>query len=130
MRVMAIDHGRDGVCVNAVGPGFTKTAETIGAFLDRIPLGRLGEPEDVARVVLFPASDAAGFVTGVTCRSTAASVHRTGSRCSRPGRQGERQWTSASLRPHEMIAAPRSALRHARQRPQGSGTPTFAHDVQ
>lgn len=73
-RAMAIDHARDGIRVNAVCPSFTKTALTadmlddkakIAAFLDRIPLGRLGEPEDVAKVVLFLASDAAGFVTGV-----------------------------------------------------------------
>ena len=73
-RCMAIDHGRDGVRVNAVCPSFTRTGMTVDdekdrklvkAFLDRMPLGRLGEADDVAKVVLFLASDLAGFVTGV-----------------------------------------------------------------
>lgn len=73
-RAMAIDHARDGVRVNAVCPSFTRTGMTVEdekngalvrAFLDRMPMGRLGEPEDVANVVLFLASDYAGFVTGV-----------------------------------------------------------------
>ncbi|KLI98725.1 SDR family NAD(P)-dependent oxidoreductase [Luteimonas sp. FCS-9] len=73
-RALAIDHGRDGVRVNAVCPSFTRTGmtadkqrdeATVQAFLDRIPLGRLGEPVDIARAVLFLASDDAGFVTGV-----------------------------------------------------------------
>lgn len=73
-RAMAIDHGRSGVRVNSVCPSFTKTGMTdemledkalIESFLDRIPLGRLGEPEDVAKAVLFLCSDYAGFVTGV-----------------------------------------------------------------
>ncbi|MCD9028824.1 SDR family oxidoreductase [Luteimonas sp. BDR2-5] len=73
-RAMAIDHGRAGVRVNAVCPSLTRTGmtedmqddeATVKAFLDRIPLGRIGEPEDIAKVVLFLASDYAGFVTGV-----------------------------------------------------------------
>jgi meso-butanediol dehydrogenase/(S,S)-butanediol dehydrogenase/diacetyl reductase len=73
-RAMAIDHARDGVRVNAVCPSFTRTGMTVEdekdaalvrAFLDRMPMGRLGEPEDVAKVVLFLASDYAGFVTGI-----------------------------------------------------------------
>jgi meso-butanediol dehydrogenase/(S,S)-butanediol dehydrogenase/diacetyl reductase len=73
-RAMAIDHARDGIRVNAVCPSFTRTGMTVDdekdpalvrAFLDRMPMGRLGEPDDVAKVVLFLASDYAGFVTGV-----------------------------------------------------------------
>lgn len=73
-RSMAVDHARDGVRINAVCPSFTRTGLTaaaekdpkvVKAFLDRIPMGRLGEPEDVAKVVLFLASDYAAFVTGV-----------------------------------------------------------------
>ncbi|KFN45299.1 SDR family NAD(P)-dependent oxidoreductase [Arenimonas composti] len=73
-RCLAIDHARDGVRVNAVCPSFTRTRMTtkdernprmVRAFLDRMPMGRLGEAEDVAKVVLFLASDWAGFVTGV-----------------------------------------------------------------
>lgn len=76
-RAMAIDHGPAGIRVNCVCPGDTDTAmlrseadqlgEEVGVFLagaaDR-PLGRVGTPEDVARAILWLASDAAGFVTG------------------------------------------------------------------
>lgn len=73
-RALAVDHGRDGVRVNSVCPTFIKTAMTedmredddlVDSFLDRIPLGRLGEPEDIANAVLLLASDEAGFITGV-----------------------------------------------------------------
>ncbi|CAN5708264.1 SDR family oxidoreductase [soil metagenome] len=73
-RAMAVDHAREGVRVNAVCPTFIRTPmttemeeddETREAFLDRIPMGRLGEPEDIARAVLFLASENAGFITGV-----------------------------------------------------------------
>lgn len=60
-----------GITVNAVAPGFIETAMTakLGekereAFLRNIPLGRLGMPEDVAKVVAFLASDDASYITG------------------------------------------------------------------
>lgn len=59
------------ITVNAVAPGFIDTAmtEALGekardALLTRIPLGRLGKPEDVAHAVLFLCSEEAGYVTG------------------------------------------------------------------
>jgi len=61
------------VRLNAVAPAFTLTELTEGMgrdeaslapFVNRIALGRPGEPEDVAPVVLFLASEAAGYVTG------------------------------------------------------------------
>ncbi len=69
---MALDLGKHGVRVNAVNPSLTKTGmtkdmsdDTIAKFMDRIPMRRAGLPEDVAKVILFLASDDAGFVTGV-----------------------------------------------------------------
>ena len=60
-----------GIRVNAVAPGFIKTKMTDRLsedirmkMLEAIPLGRFGEPADVAQVVLFLASDAAAYVTG------------------------------------------------------------------
>jgi 3-oxoacyl-[acyl-carrier protein] reductase len=60
-----------GVRANAVAPGFIKTKMTEklpediqNKMLEAIPLARFGEPEDVANVVLFLASDAAAYVTG------------------------------------------------------------------
>ena len=60
-----------GVRVNAVAPGFIATAmtevipeEAKKAMLQNIPMGKFGEPEDVANVVLFLASDEAKYITG------------------------------------------------------------------
>ena len=72
VRAMAMDHGKDGVRVNAVNPSMTKTRMTkdyqsdavLAQFKDRIPLGRIAQPEDIAAVIAFLASDDARFVTG------------------------------------------------------------------
>jgi 3-oxoacyl-[acyl-carrier protein] reductase len=59
------------VTVNAVAPGFIATdmtaalgEEVLAQVQKEIPLGRLGQPQDVADAVLFLASEAAGFITG------------------------------------------------------------------
>jgi meso-butanediol dehydrogenase / (S,S)-butanediol dehydrogenase / diacetyl reductase len=70
-RSMALDHGADGVRVNAVAPGLIDTPRTAGAppealavIVARTPLGRAGTADDVAGVIAFLASDDAAFVTG------------------------------------------------------------------
>jgi 3-oxoacyl-[acyl-carrier protein] reductase len=70
-RSAARELGRYGIRVNAVAPGVIRTDLTAGqsdevleGVLRRTPLGRLGEPADVARVVRFLVSDEAAFVTG------------------------------------------------------------------
>jgi meso-butanediol dehydrogenase/(S,S)-butanediol dehydrogenase/diacetyl reductase len=74
VRSLALDWGERGVRLNAVAPAFTLTELTEGVgrneqslapFVNRIALGRPGQPEDVAPPVLFLASDAARYVTGV-----------------------------------------------------------------
>jgi 3-oxoacyl-[acyl-carrier protein] reductase len=72
-KSVAKECGKDGVTVNAVLPGLTRTP-TIEAFMAEkykreiiadTPLGRMAEPEEVARVITFLASDDASFITGV-----------------------------------------------------------------
>jgi 3-oxoacyl-[acyl-carrier protein] reductase len=70
-KSLAREIGSRDVRVNAVAPGFIKTAMTDKlnenqkeALLTQIPLNRLGEPSEVASVVLFLASDLASYVTG------------------------------------------------------------------
>ncbi|GAA6119982.1 SDR family oxidoreductase [Acidovorax sp. FG27] len=73
-RALAMDHGKDGVRVNAVAPSLTFTGmtediksnpELLAKFAERIPLGRGAEPEEIASVIAFLASEDARFVTGV-----------------------------------------------------------------
>jgi len=74
-RVLAIEWAEYGINVNAIGPTFIRTALTAQTFADkaiaddligRIPLGRIGEPEEVIGAVVFLASDSASLVTGHT----------------------------------------------------------------
>ena len=72
-KAAALEAAASGVRVNAVAPGpietgmlnrFTGTAEAKAALASRVPLGRVGAPEEIARTVVFLASDEASFVTG------------------------------------------------------------------
>lgn len=74
-KVWARELGRYGVRVNAVAPGFTSTEilvsmpeKIIDGMKARTPLGRLGDPRDIANAYLFLASDEASFITGETLR--------------------------------------------------------------
>ncbi|PYE85210.1 acetoacetyl-CoA reductase [Phyllobacterium leguminum] len=73
-KALAQEGARVGITVNAVAPGYIGTEmvramdETVlqERVLPHIPVGRLGEPEEVARIVVFLASDNSGFITGST----------------------------------------------------------------
>jgi NAD(P)-dependent dehydrogenase (short-subunit alcohol dehydrogenase family) len=70
-RVAALEYVEDGIRVNAVCPGTTQTAildgstpEMLEMLSARIPMGRLGGPDEVANLALFLASDQASYITG------------------------------------------------------------------
>jgi len=79
-KAMALDHARQGIRVNAVCPGDVETPMLLGGIADRgddpvqglrkngeaIPMGRVGQPPEIAQAVSFLASDEASFVTGTT----------------------------------------------------------------
>jgi 3-oxoacyl-[acyl-carrier protein] reductase len=72
-KTWARELGKFGIRVNAVAPGFVKT-EILAAMPDKIldamvghtPMGRIGDPTDIAEAYLWLASDAANWVTGTT----------------------------------------------------------------
>ncbi len=78
-HAMALDHAPEGIRVNCVCPGTIEDTrmvatvleeadnrgETAAGLIAKHPMGRMGRPEDVARAVLFLASDEASFITGV-----------------------------------------------------------------
>ena len=73
-KALAQESARAGITVNAICPGYINT-EMVQAvpkdvleksILPLIPIGRLGEPEEIARCVVFLASDDAGLITGST----------------------------------------------------------------
>jgi 3-oxoacyl-[acyl-carrier protein] reductase len=73
MRGAALEFATAGITINAVEPGSIRTegldglgAEAIAAMAKYIPVGHVGEPEDIANAVLFLARDEAGFITGQT----------------------------------------------------------------
>jgi 3-oxoacyl-[acyl-carrier protein] reductase len=72
-RSLATELGPDGIRVNAVAPGMTRTEmisdltadpERFSTYVAGTPLGRVGEPEDVAGAILFLASNEASWITG------------------------------------------------------------------
>ncbi|HWR38666.1 MAG TPA: 3-oxoacyl-[acyl-carrier-protein] reductase [Patescibacteria group bacterium] len=72
-KAMAKELASRGITVNAIAPGYITTDMTAGLpeqvktdLADKIPLNRLGTPEDIANATLFLASDAAGYITGQT----------------------------------------------------------------
>ena len=70
-KTWARELGYKGICVNAVAPGFIATEmvakmpeKIVDGMRDKVPLRRLGQPEDVAQAYLFLASDAANYING------------------------------------------------------------------
>jgi len=74
VRGLAVELARDGIRVNGIAPGYIRTAQllskehSVGPDADKcgeyIPMGRIGEPEEIADVILFLASNGARYMTG------------------------------------------------------------------
>jgi 2-hydroxycyclohexanecarboxyl-CoA dehydrogenase len=77
-RTLALETARDGIRVNVVSPGVTDTPQPRGHSTDeelyakaaKVPLGRIGQPDDMASAVLFLLSDDASYITGQDMRVT------------------------------------------------------------
>ena len=72
-KALALEGARNGITANIVAPGYINTEMTadipdavMQKIISKIPVGRLGEPKEIARCVLFLAADEAGFLTGET----------------------------------------------------------------
>jgi acetoacetyl-CoA reductase len=81
-KALALESARAGITVNAICPGYIAT-EMVKAvpkdvleknILPQVPVGRLGEPEEVARCVVFLAADEASFITGSTLTANGGQV--------------------------------------------------------
>src|SRR5579864_2781582 len=81
-KALAQENAKAGVTVNAICPGYIATEMVMAVpqevldknILPHIPLGRLGEPEEVARCVVFLAADDAGLITGSTLSANGGQV--------------------------------------------------------
>jgi len=72
-KALAREGAARGITVNAIAPGYTDTAlvaavppDILKGILVNVPVGRLAEPQEIARGVVFLVSDDAGFITGAT----------------------------------------------------------------
>jgi acetoacetyl-CoA reductase len=72
-KALAQEGAAKGITVNAIAPGYVDTdmvravpPEVLAKIVAKIPVGRLGQPQDIARAVLFLVADEAGFITGST----------------------------------------------------------------
>ncbi len=72
-KALALEGASKGITVNAVAPGYVLTdmvravpEKVLEKIVARIPVGRLGDPDDIARAVMFLVADDAGFITGST----------------------------------------------------------------
>ncbi|GAB1811049.1 SDR family NAD(P)-dependent oxidoreductase [Mycobacterium sp. MUNTM1] len=106
-RSLAVQVGNDGVRVNAIAPDVTESlqvpysqwlsAEEQAQWPRWVPVGRMGLPDDQARVILFLASDLSGFVTGHVIPTDGGTGAAGG--WFRSTRRPDRQWTNRPIAP-------------------------------
>ncbi|PZO88166.1 MAG: beta-ketoacyl-ACP reductase [Micavibrio aeruginosavorus] len=72
-KSLALETARSGITVNVIAPGYVQTAmmesipeDVLKKIIDRVPVGRLAHPEEIARAILFLADDQSAFITGET----------------------------------------------------------------
>lgn len=72
-KALALESARKGITVNAIAPGYIDTEmvravspEVLNKIVEKIPVGRLGHAEEIARMVVFLAAEENGFITGAT----------------------------------------------------------------
>ncbi len=72
-KALARETSRKGITVNVVAPGYVNTSmmqdipeDVLAKIVDSVPVGRLAEPEEIARAVIFLADEQSGFITGET----------------------------------------------------------------
>jgi len=72
-KALALEVAAKGITVNAIAPGYCETdmvaavpEKTLESIIAAIPVGRLGQPDEIARAAAFLAADEAGFITGAT----------------------------------------------------------------
>jgi len=70
-KALALETAKKGITVNAIAPGFVKTAMTekipkdvMDKIVESIPVGRLAEPSEIARAIVFLADDKSSYITG------------------------------------------------------------------
>lgn len=72
-KALALETARSGITANAVAPGYTQTSmmdkvpeDVLKGIIDKVPVGRLAKPEEIARAILFLADEESAFITGET----------------------------------------------------------------